>query len=185
MPSIPDAGVGAESSTRPLSQRNLALAAVGLIVAGAIVWRLLGSVATVLPLGAGNPIGTLGAYTAPVDSAASRPGLLPGQSIELPRDPFTASAVYHPAVRHEPALRPRTQIGAGAQAWRVSAVLITNTRRAAVVNDSLVDQGAALPGGARLTSVEADHVIVTDASGTRHTITARDDGAGTGEVNFS
>lgn len=161
-----------------MSQRNVALWGIGLALVGVIGWRMIGDPhALVVPLGSGNPLGGLAAYAAPRDSAPGFSGVAPGQSILLSRDPFTASVVYHPATRQVP-MRTRPDDAGRAEVWRVTAVLITSARRAAVVNDSLVDQGGTLPGGARLTSVEADRVVVTDARGGRHVITARDEGAG-------
>jgi hypothetical protein len=54
--------------------------------------------------------------------------------------------------------------------WDVSAILITESRRAAVINDMLVTIGGPLPGGSHLTAVERDHVVVTDSKGERRTI---------------
>jgi hypothetical protein len=173
MPPIPDIG----ASRTIVSQRNVGVAAIGVLLIGAVGWHLLARTQPVTSLiGGASPIGALAPFAVPSDSAAPRLSVTPGQAIVLTRDPFTASAVYHPAERRIPLATQPVETGAGERSWRVTAVLITSARRAAVINDSLVDQGGTLPGGARLTSVEADRVVVTDAHGARHTITARDAG---------
>jgi hypothetical protein len=51
--------------------------------------------------------------------------------------------------------------------WIVSTIMITDSRRVAVVDGALVSAGSALPGGARVISVEPDHVVIEDAHGLR------------------
>jgi hypothetical protein len=175
MPTSPDIG----ASNALVSQRNVGVAAFGVLLVGAVGWYLLGRTQAVTSLvGGASPIGALTPFAAPADSMSGSLAAAPGERIVLERDPFTASAVYHPAERRVPQVRRSADVDESSQSWRVTAVLITNARRAAVINDSLVEQGGTLPGGARLTSVDADRVVVTDAHGGRHTITARDEGGG-------
>src|ERR1041385_1238700 len=100
----------------------------------------------------------------PADSAAAV-----DSSVTIARDPFveiSASAAPVPA-----------QIGAAnnskrssTQRWIVSSILLEGSRKSAIVNDVWVNLGDSLAGGSRLTAVERDHVIVTDANGVRHKV---------------
>jgi hypothetical protein len=92
--------------------------------------------------------------------------------ITLSRDPF--QSVVEPAATGAGAsarasVAPDT--GRREQSVVVSAILISDSRRAAVINDVLVNVGGEVPGGGKLTSVEHDRVVVTDAKGIRRTIT--------------
>jgi len=172
MPAIRD-----DAST-VLSQRGIGLSAVGVLIVAAVGWKLLSGVQPTTALAGASPIRNLTPYTVPHDSPVTGAPSLPGQTLLLQRDPFTATASYRAVTRGIPLVRRPVQAGAAAHAWQVTAVLITRTRRAAVIDDSLIDEGGSIPGGARLTSVEPDRVIVTDARGARHTLTARDSGDG-------
>lgn len=54
--------------------------------------------------------------------------------------------------------------------WIVSTIMITESRRVAVVNGSLVSPGTLLPGGARVLSIEPDHVVIAEPSGARREV---------------
>ncbi|HEY6220743.1 MAG TPA: hypothetical protein VIV65_11880 [Gemmatimonadaceae bacterium] len=100
----------------------------------------------------------------PTDSAAAV-----DSTVTIARDPFveiSSSAAPVPA-----------QIGAAStskrsstQRWIVSSILLEGSRKSAIVNDVWVNLGDSLAGGSRLTAVERDHVIVTDANGVRHKV---------------
>lgn len=64
---------------------------------------------------------------------------------------------------------PRLSRPAGIPAprWVVSAIMITETRRVAIVNDSLVGVGAAVGKGATVTAIEPDRVILLESGGVR------------------
>ena len=51
--------------------------------------------------------------------------------------------------------------------WRVSAILVADNRRVAIVNDSAVAVGDPLPGGARVIEIELDFVVLRAADGAR------------------
>lgn len=53
----------------------------------------------------------------------------------------------------------------------LSAILITDSRRAAVIDEQLVGVGDALADGARVTAVEQNFVIVTARDGSRRQLT--------------
>ena len=69
---------------------------------------------------------------------------------------------YEPAVTGaDPAVeQPRP-------AWRVSAILVADNRRVAIVNDSAVSIGDPLPGGAQVVEIELDFVVLRAANGDR------------------
>jgi hypothetical protein len=54
--------------------------------------------------------------------------------------------------------------------WTVSAILISDSRRVAVVNEELVAVGAMLPGGGRLVAIERDHVVIDEPGRGRRVI---------------
>lgn len=56
----------------------------------------------------------------------------------------------------------------------VSAILISNDRRIAVINESLVTVGSMLPGGFRVTAIESNHVQIVAPSGASRMLTVRE-----------
>lgn len=54
--------------------------------------------------------------------------------------------------------------------WLLSAILITDNRKAAVINEGLVSAGDQLPDGTRVISIERDQVVIEESNGTRHTL---------------
>lgn len=54
--------------------------------------------------------------------------------------------------------------------WVVSAILLTDARRMAVVNDSVVVVGSTLPGGARILEIQSDRVVLQESGGGRRII---------------
>lgn len=57
--------------------------------------------------------------------------------------------------------------------WIVSTILITDTRRVAVINGVMASQSTVLPGGARVLAIEPDHVVIVEASGARREISVQ------------
>lgn len=60
--------------------------------------------------------------------------------------------------------------GPGRPRWVVSAILLTDARRMAVVNDSVVVVGSGLPGGARVVEIQSDRVVLQEPGGVRRVI---------------
>lgn len=90
-------------------------------------------------------------------------------AVVLARDPFAPTRV---ADAKNPA---RTTVGAhvstaASEPWIVSSILVDGSTKSAIVNDAWVNIGDALGGGSRLTAVERDHIVVTDAKGVRHKV---------------
>lgn len=57
--------------------------------------------------------------------------------------------------------------------WVVSTIMITDSRRVAVINGVLAAPGTVLPGGARVLTIEPDHVVLAEANGVRHEISVQ------------
>jgi hypothetical protein len=95
-------------------------------------------------------------------------------------DPFrAASAPVATYAREVPvaSTQPATSApDAPRRTWALTAILITDARRVAVINEQLVGVGDTLPGGGRVTAVERDHVVVTTADGTRRQLNLPDAG---------
>jgi hypothetical protein len=57
--------------------------------------------------------------------------------------------------------------------WIVSTIMITETRRVAVVNGLVAWAGSVLPGGARILSIEPDHVVIAEPGGARREVSVQ------------
>jgi hypothetical protein len=57
--------------------------------------------------------------------------------------------------------------------WIVSTIMITDTRRVAVINGVLVSPSTVLPGGARVLAIEPDHVVIAESNGARREISVQ------------
>lgn len=86
------------------------------------------------------------------------------------RDPFT-ERLYIAEPAPAPARAPAVESG-----WVASAILITNDRRSAVVNDEIVSVGDVVPGGARVVAIERDRVVIVTPAGVRRTLTVQPGG---------
>jgi hypothetical protein len=51
--------------------------------------------------------------------------------------------------------------------WRLSAIMVAGDRRMAIINEQLVRPGEALGDGARVATVERDHVVIIAPDGSR------------------
>jgi hypothetical protein len=58
----------------------------------------------------------------------------------------------------------------GPPRWVVSTIMITDSRRVAVVNGEVVSPGSILPGGTRVLSIETDHLVIAEPGGARKEI---------------
>lgn len=139
-----------------------------MIVAFGVAWRANAAAAAVVRAPksyiAPSALDSLGRYLRPIALTSARG---PGQAAELfVRDDYYA----------QPAPRERSSGGSSAAAgparprWVVSAILLTDARRMAVVNDSVVVVGSALPGGARIVEIQSDRVVLQESGGARRVI---------------
>lgn len=93
-----------------------------------------------------------------------------GGTIVVARDPFaTATAPIRSGPPATTPIAPRPTAEPG-ESWVVSSISLEGTRRSAIVNNAWVNVGDALGSGSRLTAIERDHIIVTDAKGIRHKV---------------
>ncbi|MEO6878885.1 MAG: hypothetical protein ABI205_10415, partial [Gemmatimonadaceae bacterium] len=95
-------------------------------------------------------------------------------AVALARDPFGATTIAQSSqISHGSSGAADVAPRAGAS-LHVTATMIGGARRAAVINDLLIYVGDQVPGGGRLTSVESDRVVVTDAQGTSHVVAVKE-----------
>jgi hypothetical protein len=138
------------------------------IVAFGVAWRTNAAAAAVVRAPksyiAPSALDSLGRYLRPIVLTSARG---PGQAAELfVRDDYYA----------QPAPRDRSSGGASAPAgparprWVVSAILLTDAQRMAVVNDSVVVVGSTLPGGARIVEIQSDRVVLQESGGARRVV---------------
>jgi len=161
-------------------ERVLAAAAAVIVLAGFWGWRTLGTQKGVgpAPVSVPNPnLAQLAPYTSPLsDTLRTLPSS--SDSITPRRDPFLGQPIPHAAEEKPAADEPQTRPRNNAEAWRVTTTLMAGSRRAALINDELVYVGDPLPDGSRLTTVERDHVVVTDQKGAAHTVAVAKEGNG-------
>lgn len=84
---------------------------------------------------------------------------------------LVAGAFNGPSQPARPARTPASSVARSADVpvmrWVLSAIMITESRRVAVVNDSLVTVGAAVGSGATVAAIEPDRVILLESGGIR------------------
>jgi hypothetical protein len=86
-------------------------------------------------------------------------------SAENVRDPFGAAAPRRAAA---PPVRAVAAQEEWVPRWTVTAILITEARRVAVIDQRVVTLGDTLQGGGRVHAIQPGHVIVQDRSGRSH-----------------
>ena len=141
--------------------------AAGVIVAFGAAWRANSAAAAVVAAPtsylAPAALDSLGRYLRPVALTAAR---RPAESAELfAREDYLAQ----PAGAEREDRGPVTPAAPGAR-WVVSAILLMDAQRMAVVNDSVVVVGSTLPGGARVVEIESDRVVLQESGGSRRVI---------------
>jgi hypothetical protein len=115
-------------------------------------------------------LASLTSFLGPLPDELGRARPTSGTRVML-RDPFAVAAPAAPvAVSRGNAVSSSTPVKAARQHWVVSTILVEGTRKSAIVNNAWVTVGDSLGGGSRLTAVERDHVVVTDANGVRHVV---------------
>jgi hypothetical protein len=106
---------------------------------------------------------SMGRYLRPIGLTAAR---RPAEAAEL----FARQDYYARPVRGTMDDGPSAAASPGGSRWVVSAILLTDAQRMAVVNDSVVVVGSALPGGARVVEIQADRVVLQESGGARRVI---------------
>lgn len=112
-------------------------------------------------------LSALGAHLLPSSPADSARTASPGGSPAIERDPFRvprARVAPPPTVASAPRQEP-------IWSWSLNAIFISERRRVASIDGRIVSVGDTLAGGARVSAIEPDRVVVTDASGRTRILT--------------
>ena len=139
----------------------LAVALV-LIIAFGVAWRVTSTASQFVQVPKTYPSATsldsLAKYLRPMVLTANRTGTQPSELLSSNEyfGPAPSTGGYDQPSARPAAARPR---------WVVSAILMTELRRMAVLNDSVVLVGSLLPGGARVVAIESDHVVLQESGG--------------------
>ncbi|MBA3578876.1 MAG: hypothetical protein H0W42_02725 [Gemmatimonadaceae bacterium] len=142
-----------------------------MIIAFGGAWRANSAAATVVKAPksyiAPAALDSLGRYLRPI---ALTSGRRPAEAAEL----FAREDYYAQPERAERRFAgPSARAGPAGPArprWVVSAILLTDAQRMAVVNDSVVVVGSTLPGGARIVEILSDRVVLQESGGGRRII---------------
>lgn len=161
--------------------RFLGAAAALILLVGIWGWKSLGpkkGVAAMAPTSVPNPnVAQLAEFTSPLsDTLRTIPVVR--DSIVLRRDPFAGQPVPRATDDKVATVAAAPEREKNADAWHVTTTLMAGSRRAALINDALIYVGDRLPDGSRLTTVERDHVVVTDKLGAAHTVAVAKEGNG-------
>jgi len=154
----------------------LTAAVAALVLTGFFGWRTVNGYAE---QGTGSLVPSQGlARLTPFASSVSDSVTVRLSSVDavvLRRDPFWATrAPRFTVAQVGAAVKPAPAPERAQVRWNVSATLMVGSRRAAIIDDVLLNVGDMLPGGVTLTSVERDSVVLTDSRGKAHTIVVRE-----------
>ena len=108
----------------------------------------------------------VGLFMTPISTAA-----LPSRSaIAVPADPFgrTGAANDHSTVAP---IAPTGTVSSTSRGARLTAILIADERRIAVIDETTVKVGDTLRDGARVASIQADRVWLSDRNGRMRVLT--------------
>ena len=113
---------------------------------------------------------SLSPYLTPLPNASAL-AIGGSNAMVVTRDPFASTGVARAGNSSSPtAVGARLPMPADGQNWVVSTIVFEGSKKSAIVNNAWVTIGDTLGGGSRLTAVERDHVVVTDAKGVRHKV---------------
>lgn len=128
-----------------------------MIVAFGVAWRANSAAAALVnaPKSYTAPatLDSLSRYLRPIALTAARQ---PARAAEL----FAREDYYAQPERAERGYEAPS--GPARPRWVVSAILLTDAQRMAVVNDSVVVVGSTLPGGARIVEIQSDRVVLQE-----------------------
>ena len=150
---------------RPFPYAKMAVIAAALFLSALVLDRI---VTRRSPQTARSPqtlaaaeLDSLSGYLRPIPDSLLR--VLADTSPVRTRDSFRPSLtpVVRPTGRHS---APR------AAKWTLSAILISDRHRVAVINEEVVGIGQALSDGSRVAAIERDFVDIVTADGTHHVV---------------
>lgn len=152
--------------------RLLGLVAAVVAVSGFLAWRAVRAGeagGAVVPPSPGPQVAQLTPFATPIpDTLRLAPSSADAGMVA--RDPFVMRGMPRVVASSGSANAPRQQADEPRAEWTVTTILLAGARRAALINDQLVYVGDPLPDGSKLTTVERDHVVVTDRKGTAHKV---------------
>jgi hypothetical protein len=156
----------------PVNQQRSTLLAAALFAAALVILALRsmktsGEIATrpVPP----SELQNLSAFLTPLPETLFAASGSTGPTVAM-RDPFVSMGVAGVS-RNQPSLGTSDVSNQPAERqWVVSTILVEGSKKSAIVNNAWVTIGDSLGGGSRLTAVERDHIVVTDAKGIRHKV---------------
>lgn len=154
--------------------RPLAIATALVLTAGAARWALSQTGAQSLPSASLPTVEELDSLRRYVKRSTPLP--LPVSSMAVAAEggdgfagpPRLADPVYPDVV-----VGPAQPTAPAAPRWVVSTIMITDTRRVAVLNGALVTPGQTLSGGARVITIDPDRVVLAEANGARRELPVR------------
>jgi hypothetical protein len=157
--------------------RLLGLVAAVVAVSGFLAWRTVragpGPGALTPPPSPGPQLAQLAPFATPIpDSVRLAPSSMDAGVVS--RDPFVMRGMPRLVTSSGSASAPRQQADEPRAEWKVTTTMIAGARRAALINDQLVYVGDPLPDGSKLTTVERDHVVVTDRKGAAHKVAVKE-----------
>lgn len=116
-----------------------------------------------------DQLDSLSVYLRQIDESVIMPGVATAGFGEMPDlDDREAREWEIESFEASPPPAARRADGASGERgsrWTVSAILIAENRRVAIINDTTVGPGDTLPGGVRVKQIDADRVLVEDAAG--------------------
>lgn len=135
-----------------------------MIVAFGVAWRVNSAAAAVARAPksyiAPAALASLESYLRPIEPTRPRPAA----AAEL----FAREDYYAQPLRAE--REPEAPSGPERPRWVVSAIVLADAQRMAIVNNSVVMVGSSLPGGARVVEILADRVVLQESGGGRRVI---------------
>ena len=102
--------------------------------------------------------------------STSRPAPLSRRDVPLRLDPFRTGDAPDDA-NSVASSRNASTVSAGADARRLTAILVANDKPVAVVNDEVVGVGDVLRDGARVSRIQSDRVFLIEKNGKWRTLT--------------
>ena len=165
---------------RPSEKSWLRVAAVGL----PILMVTLGTRRIIQSASAAPGVTDIAAVQADLDSLTAF--AISGSTVPVPRlDDVNAARKldydpdpYELVDTEVPTSQAVEQAARAKPRWNVTAILISDSRRMAVVNEVLVSVGSSVPGGARIVAIEKDHVVLIEPGGARRVVGIQSDGGG-------
>jgi hypothetical protein len=117
----------------------------------------------------GGDLQSLASYLTPLPDSGSLAQDRPITMV-VARDPFLLTGTAGASASRGRGNGAGSRSKAGEGQWVVSSILLEGARRSAIVNNVWVNVGDTVGSGAKVTAIEPDHIVVTDANGVRHTV---------------